>query len=218
MIRRNAGLLLLSLFTLAFADGARAEPASADTRNWDFEVYLDGKRVGTHLFEVVDSGNWQQVASKADFEVKFLFISAYSYQHTAFEQWSNDCLMAIRARTNVNGENIRVSGVSADDGFLVEKGGNREVLPECVMTFAYWNPDFLKQERLLNPQTGELLDVDVESLGIETLEVRGSQVPALRYKLTAQGVDLVLWYSQDNEWLALESTAKGGRVIRYELS
>jgi hypothetical protein len=91
-------------------------------------------------------------------------------------------------------------------------------LPECVMTFAYWNSDFLDQSRLLNPQTGEYVDVRVEKVGNETLEVRGQSVAATRFKLTAYEVDLTLWYSQDNEWLALESIAKGGHIIRYELS
>ena len=86
------------------------------------------------------------------------------------------------------------------------------------MTFAYWNPNFLDQPRLLNPQTGEFVDVTVEQLGNEMLEVRGQTVDATRFKLTANEIDLTLWYSQDDEWLALESIAKGGHIIRYELS
>jgi hypothetical protein len=50
------------------------------------------------------------------------------------------------------------------------------------------------------------------------LEVRGQTVDATRFKLTANEIDLTLWYSQDDEWLALESIAKGGHIIRYELS
>ena len=86
------------------------------------------------------------------------------------------------------------------------------------MTFAYWNPEFLDQPSLLNPQTGEYLDIHVEKVGDEMLEVCGLSVAATRFKLTAREVDLTLWYSSDNQWLALESIAKGGQVIRYELS
>lgn len=52
----------------------------------------------------------------------------------------------------------------------------------------------------------------------ETLEVRGQSVAATRFRLTAYEVDLTIWYSADDEWLALESVAKGGHIIRYELS
>ena len=86
------------------------------------------------------------------------------------------------------------------------------------MTFAYWNPDFLEQPRLLNPQTGEYVDVRVENLGEETLDFRGQSVAATRFNLKADEVDLTLWYSTDDEWLGLESVAKGGHIIRYERS
>lgn len=204
---RHALLTLILLpMTQAFAD------------EWNFEVYLDDKKVGTHLFEVNDAANARQVQSVADFEVKFLFFSAYSYQHTAVEKWDENCLRRFDARTKVNGKPTAVSGETAESGFVVEKNDSKELLPNCVMTFAYWNPEFLKQERLLNPQTGEYLDVDVQLLGTDTLEVRGEAVTAQRYKVTAKGIDLMVWYTNDDEWVALESVAKTGHIIRYKLS
>ncbi len=86
------------------------------------------------------------------------------------------------------------------------------------MTFAYWNPEFLEQPRLLNPQTGDYVTVRVDKIGEEILEVRGKAVTATRFKLSADEIDLTLWYSLDKEWLGLESIAKGGHIIRYELS
>ena len=194
-------------------------PASQLYANeWNFDVYLDDKKVGTHLFEVVDAEEQRYVQSVADFKVKILFFSAYSYQHTNIERWANDCLLMFDAKTKVNGKPTEVSGQTGAAGFVVQKSDSKELLPACVMTFAYWNPEFLKQERLLNPQTGDFLDVDVELVGTELLEVRGKQVAAQRYKITAKGIDLMVWYSDDDEWLGLESVAKTGHVIRYELS
>ena len=185
---------------------------------WNFDVYLDGKKVGTHLFEVVDADDQRTVQSTANFNVKILFFSAYRYEHTNIESWADNCLLTFDANTKVNGKPTAVSGATGEDGFIVEKLGGQELLPDCVMSFAYWNPAFLKEERLLNPQTGEFLDVEVELMGTENLEVRGEQVAAERYKITAQGIDLMLWYSSNDEWLALESLAKKGHIIRYELS
>ncbi len=193
-----------------------ASQVSAD--EWNFDVYLDGKKVGTHLFEVVDADDQRTVQSTANFNVKILFFSAYRYEHTNIESWADNCLLTFDANTKVNGKPTAVSGATGEDGFIVEKLGGQELLPDCVMSFAYWNPAFLKEERLLNPQTGEFLDVEVELMGTENLEVRGEQVAAERYKITAQGIDLMLWYSSNDEWLALESLAKKGHIIRYELS
>ncbi|MDH4125965.1 MAG: DUF6134 family protein [Gammaproteobacteria bacterium] len=199
---------------ISVAAESRAAPANA----WNFKVYLDDRMVGTHMFEVTDAGEHTEVQSVADFKLKVLFVPAYSYQHTNTERWADDCLLEFNASTQVNGRQIQVSGTSSGAGFTVRKDSDRQVLPACVMSFAYWNPEFLKQERLLNPQTGELLDVVVERLGTDSLEVRGQRVPAARYRVSARGIDLMLWYSADDEWLGLESVAKGGRVIRYELS
>ncbi len=60
--------------------------------------------------------------------------------------------------------------------------------------------------------------MSVERVGEEILEVRGEAVEATRFRLRAYEVDLTLWYSSNDEWLKLESVAKTGHVIRYELT
>ncbi len=197
---------------------APANEHSNEFDYWDFDVYLDDKKVGKHQFHVSESDGVRHVQSDASFKYKFLFVTAYRYEHSAAERWANDCLVNFDATTSTNGERISVSGKQVGDGFVVEGGDEPIVLPACVMTFAYWNAAFLNQSRLLNPQTGEYLDVSVEKIGDEIREIRGRQITATRFKLTALEVDLTLWYSPTNEWLGLESVAKGGRIIRYELT
>lgn len=214
MKRFSCGLSTWMLLVLA---GAHSVPAREAAR-WDFDVYLDGKKVGTHVFEVVEKNGERTVQSKARFQYRILFVPAYRYEHRNTERWTGSCLVEFAAQTNANGKHIEVSGELADDGFRVRKDGVPVELPRCVMSFAYWNPEFLEQSRLLNPQTGEYVEVSVRKFGEETLQVRGELVPARRFRLTAYEVDLTLWYSRDDEWLALESVARGGYVIRYELS
>lgn len=214
---RQALLALVVAITMTIGSIAFAT-ASTDVSRWDFTVYLNDKRVGTHLFEVVDEQGMRRVQSEASFDYKILFITAYKYRHENEERWSDNCLLGLEARTNANGETLAVSGEKTDSGFVVRAGDEPEALPQCVMTFAYWNPDFLQQTQLLNPQTGQFMPVTVELEGTEPLQVRGESVSARRYKLTADEVDVTLWYSSDDQWLALESVAKGGHIIRYELS
>lgn len=218
MKRKYIGLLMIGLFAVTLAAPAPAQMRDAETGYWDFDVYLNDKKVGKHEFKVSETDGVKNVQSDASFKYKFLFITGYRYEHNAAERWTGNCLAEFDASTNANGDRIRVSGERSEAAFLVERDGNPVELPECVMTFAYWNPDFLDESRLLNPQTGEYVDVRVEKEGNETLQVRGQPVAATRFKLTADEVDLTLWYSADDEWLALESIAKGGHIIRYELS
>jgi len=209
--------LLVGLLGYVAATPILANEEGAIAR-WDFDVYLNEKRVGKHTYEVIEEGGGQRVRSEANFKYRILFIPAYRYEHTNSERWADNCLVRFDANTNDNGERIQISGEKSGAGFTVDNGVSPVELPRCVMSFAYWNPDFLEERQLLNPQTGEYVDVSVEQVAEEILEVRGKSVLARRFRLTAYEVDLTLWYSADNQWLALESIAKGGHVIRYELS
>ena len=175
MKHKSPGLLLVGLFMLTLAAPTSAKEHMDGIANWDFDVYLDDKKVGKHRFEVSEEGGVKQVQSEANFAVKILFISAYQYEHSAAERWTDNCLVEFDANTNANGKRVQVSGEQTGAGFVVQKGGDPVELPECVMTFAYWNPEFLDQPSLLNPQTGEYVNVFVEQADDEMLEVRGQQ-------------------------------------------
>jgi len=205
--------LRLLLLAAALAPGLAL--ASAE-REWRFRVLLDGSQVGTHTFRVTGKGSERRVESDARFTVKFLFIDAYTYVHRARERWQGDCLAELDARTDDNGERIAVRGVGDGTAFEVEVPRDAR-LPGCVMTFAYWNPAMLEQPRLLNVQTGELIDVRIEPLGEEIVRVRGVAKSARRYAVHAPKFRIDLWYADDASWVQLESRTQSGRMLRYEI-
>lgn len=211
---RFAGVIAVALLALASASVSLA----SDSRSWEFSVSLDGDEIGYHRFELDRRGVLEEIRSEASFDVRFLFLTAFRYRHVNRETWTDGCLASIESSTRQNGRQEAVNGVLVDDAFQVETSQRRELLDDCVMTFAYWNPDFLRQARLLNPQTGEYLPVEVEPLGRQAINARGETVDAKAYRLVAQNVELTVWYSDDEEWLGLESVASGGRIIRYELT
>ncbi len=195
--------------------GCCASPAIA--KEWAFNVYLDGKEIGQHRFAAVTANGQLELTSEASFNVRFLFFNAYKYRHVANEKWQGDCLVSLVARTEENRQISLVAGRKLDDGFAVDGPQGKLKLPPCTMTFAYWNPQMLKRQRLLNPQTGEFQEVRIDSFGQETITVRGRPVRAERYRLTATKMQIDLWYSLDQEWLALESTTPTGHLISYKL-
>ena len=211
-------------FALAVAAGAApalaSDAAAAGAANddaWRFRVYLDDREIGYHHFYLAGNGDTRQLRSVAEFEYKLLFVTLYDYEHENLETWSGDCLHSVDSRTDANGEPFAVEGRRQAGGFRVDGSAGELTLPGCVMSFAYWNPAFLQQERLLNTQNGEFLDVDVSDPVEESLEVRGERRSAVRYRVEAGELSLDLWYSTDDEWLALESKVGGGRTLRYEL-
>lgn len=208
---------LLAVLCCAMPVAAAIERDSA-SQEWNFRVYLDDSEIGFHHFQLTEEGGKQRLTTVADFRVKILFFTAFSYEHVNEETWSGDCLDSIQSRTVANGKEFAVSGRRDGAGFAVEANSGSSEVPGCVKTFAYWNPDILEEPVLMNSQTGELLPVTVSPVIEETLNVRGEETPANRYRLVAKNMQLDVWYSRDRQWLALESTVKGGRKLRYELT
>jgi hypothetical protein len=186
----------------------------ASSEDLRFKVFLGDKPIGEHSFTISEAGDLKRVSSRAAFDVDFLFVNAYRYRHDSREVFRDGCLQQIRATTDDNGKKYRVEGESAGKQFRIERGDGEEQADGCLMTFAYWDPGFLNQKRLLNAQTGGLEPVRVRPKGRDRIEVGGREVSAKRYALSADTINIDLWYNDDLGWVGLASdTGKGGRLV-----
>jgi hypothetical protein len=93
-----------------------------------------------------------------------LFINAYRYVHDASERWRGNCLAGLTARTDDNGKQSAVQVDQQGERVSVVSSRGREALDGCVMSFAYWNPEILRQTRLLNSQTGQYEAVTIAAM------------------------------------------------------
>jgi hypothetical protein len=181
-----------------------------------FKVYLNQNPIGEHSFRLSPAPQGKRVLSQASFDVDILVFNAYRYRHESRELWRDGCLAQIRSTTDDNGKAYRVEGESAASALSIEVNGRPQDLPGCISTFAYWDRDFLKRSRLLNPQTGELVEVRAEPAGTERRSVAGREVEAERWRLRAEALDITLWYTPEGRWIGLESDTGKGRTLRYE--
>jgi hypothetical protein len=210
----STATLRAALLSVLWAALPPAYASASSSREWHFEVFLDDKPIGFHTFRLSDFGDTRELRGEARFSVKLLGFSIYDYSHRNLELWRHDCLQRIDASTDDNGADFHVRGAIEGGQLVLENGTGNSILPGCVMTFAYWNPAILSQQRLLNAQTGEYLDVSVQQLGEKSLQLQGRAVPALHYRIRTGESDIELWYSTDRDWLAL-STATSGGELRY---
>ena len=208
---------MLKKIALMIGSLALSASVMAADQEWRFQVYLDDKKIGTHDFVLQQLDNQRKLLSEANFEYRLMFVKLYGYEHENTETWSGDCLTGIESKTDANGKPFQVSGSLQGDRFVLSGTAGEAELPSCSMSFAYWNPAFLQQERLINVQNGEVLDIEVSEPELVQIEVRGVMQSAYRYFLDAGELKIELWYSEDNEWLALETEARGGRRLRYQL-
>jgi hypothetical protein len=213
----RAGILCwVLLAACACAAQARADDSM---RNWNFRVYLNQDPIGYHNFSVQTHGEAHDLKSVAHYLVKVLFISAYHYDHQATETWGGNCLHSLESSSDDDGTAYTVHGHGDEHGFDVDttKGTTKGhySVSGCAMSFAYWNPVMLQQTHLINPETGEDVAVAINHVGEESVQVRHAPVHAQRYHLHSEKLEIDLWYSDQGEWLALESALEKGRRLRY---
>lgn len=194
-----------------------AVAVSQAPQQWRFKVFLDEQEIGYHTVAVNPEKTRATVQIEARFDVKFLFFTAYRYQHNNRETWENNCLRTIESHTNDNGDTFYVTGQSYDHQLALNTHNGQQSLQGCVRTFAYWDPRLLQARRLLNAQTGEYLDVVTDFIGNEKLNINGNSIDAKHYRLQSTDVVIDLWYSQNMHWLALQTTTAGGNQLRYQL-
>ena len=115
----------------------------------------------------------------------------------------------ISSKTDDDGDLYEVSGYIAPNQFLVTTNNETTELPFCVMTFAYGNPKILEQKKLMNSQSGEYLDVDIQFLRKENHMVKGKEILTSLWQIKAKGDegDLLvhLWYDENMNWVSLKS-------------
>ncbi len=216
-----AGVMSATLGSMAVLAASSATPPRSVRdgdagQQWQFKVSLGDKEIGRQTFKLDQRGDRSTVTIAADLDVRYVALSFYEYKHRNTEIWQGNCLESIRASTDDNGEKLAVEGSRVAGGFQIRATKVQLLLPECIMSFAYWNPNFLKQGRLLNSQTGAFEDVSISKIGTERILVRRQSVEATRYKLKGKAIDIDLWYAGDRQWVRLESEVNKSRLI-YEL-
>jgi hypothetical protein len=220
MSKRWWGAIAMVLCTASAAPAAATASAatrapSPPAREWRFRVFLDEKPIGEQIFRLTEDGSRSRVSIEADLEVKIFFLSAYSYRHRNEEVWEGDCLRSMTSQTDDNGTPFRVNGILEADGFVVQTATAHSTLPACVHSFAYWSLEDLRVPNLLNSQTGEYQAVSMHELGEEQRPFRGQTTSARGFALEGPGLRIDLWYAADNEWIALDSKTKSGRMLHY---
>ena len=188
---------------------------STYAEEWNFDAILNDKVIGQHTFIYED----EKTISNANFKFEYLFMD-FIYQHKSTETWQEGCLKTISSKTDDDGDLYEVSGHIGTDRFLVTTNNKTSELPSCVMTFAYGNPKILEQKKLMNSQSGEYLDVDIQFIREENHIVKGEDILTDLWRIEANIDDgdllIHLWYDKNMNWVSLKSQTPIGDML-YKL-
>jgi len=208
-------LVVFSSLSISNTSFATAADSNDLQQSWNFKVLLDDKPIGYHQVRIDRDANRKDVHTKAEFDVRFMFIPVYSYVHDTRETWVNGCLVNITSTTDDNGDDFFINSKPLNQRLALETQDGISTFDGCVRTFAYWDIEMLQSTHLLNTQTGEYQAVTITDMGSDTVNLEDGEVEARRFKLICEDMNIDLWYTNDMHWLALESTTASGAVLRY---
>lgn len=183
----------------------------------DFEVLRKGNPFGRHVltFDRKEDGTLE-VVSDVDLDVKFGPITAFKYRLDATETWRDGRLIKLSGKSNNDGDRGDVSAKAKDDVLVVDGTKFNGTLPGSIIPSSHWNIKQVFSDRMLSTETGEVLDINVENLGPDTVLVGGEEVEATKYRLKSD-LTVDLWYDSANRWVKLAFEVRG-QDIEYILS
>ena len=149
-------------------------------------------------------GDQLTVRTTVNLNVKVLGLTAYRYSHAGEETFRGDRLVAIRTKTDDNGQRFEVNGQAMSGQFAVaavapndEPFANRDgisraaasqiALPADVMPSSQWHMKSMFAGQLLNVQKGELSRYSVTKVGRENIQTASGTIAATRYRLDVAG-------------------------------
>lgn len=191
--------VFLALMLLIFAAGAHAE-----TRTLEFDVLREGAPIGTHRVTIVEADGETRVEIAIDLAVRFAFMTVYRYTHRARETWREGHLTALDAQTDDNGDRTRVEARAGADGLAVTGSGGAYTAPADTIPTSYWNRDKVARHRLLDTQSGKLIDIAATRL---TADASGAT-----WRISGD-LEADLAYGPAGDWTALSFVARGARIV-----
>ena len=183
----------------------------------DFTVLRKGKPFGRHMltFDRDESGDLT-VTTDVDLRVKIGPITAFRYRLDSVENWVNGQLVGLNGTSNSDGRKGRVSAVQENGELAVESTKFDGVLPLTTIPSSHWNRMQVYQDQMLSTETGEVLEIDVETIGDDVIMVAGEPVEATHYRLKSD-LTVDLWYDAQSRWVKLAFKVRG-QDIEYVLN
>lgn len=201
-------VVLLIAAALALLPGA----ARADTpAPIAFTIQRDGSPIGTHHVRFRRDGDDLIVDIDIRLEVRLAFVTLFRYVHSARETWRDGRLVAFASRTDDDGQRFEVRARATEDGLLVEGSGGSYLAPPGTMPSSYWNAAMVRQARVLDSQTGRLIEVAATPLDVAVQAASAGARPARVYRLTGD-ISGELAYGPDGDWVALRFAARGSDI------
>lgn len=200
--------ILISIMTVlsASAPSWAAGPASG-SHEYKIDHYALGD-IGNHVYTFTREGKNLIVTAKIRLRAKVLFVTIRRYTADRREVWRGGRLIAYQSRTNDDGKIIEVTALAEGDKLIIDGPKGRVEAPGDIRLTSAWSVDFLKGDKMMDTETGEIRSITVTDMGFETVDIGGKQIKARKFHIGGD-LDRDYWYGEDGTWVKLRLTRDG---------
>ena len=172
--------------------------------------------MGRHVIDFNRQGDSTKVNITTHVAVKLAFITVYRFDHSGFESWKGNHLLALKSNTYDDGTSHQLAVSAAGDHLNIAADGMQSAASAAILPASLWQASTVRQSSLLNTLDGTVMRVAVQDEGEDRLTASGREVPAHHYKISG-GLDRDLWFDQSNTLVRMQFAGKDGSDIVYQL-
>ncbi|MDJ0922487.1 MAG: DUF6134 family protein [Henriciella sp.] len=183
----------------------------------DFTVLRKGRPFGQHKLTFAENeAGLLEVTSDVDLRVKIGPITAFRYRLDSVENWIDGKLVSLTGKTNNDGRKDSVTVQANGDGLYVDGTEFKGEAPATIIPSSHWNRMQVYSDRMLSTESGEIIEMDVQTIGRESVQVGEQTIDATHYRLVSD-LTVDLWYDDQSRWVKLAFEVRG-QPIEYVLN
>jgi uncharacterized protein DUF6134 len=200
--RKALGLLAVGC-AMALTGRGQATSNDGTSRPLRYIAYVDGERSGTQDIEFVSREQGITVMSSLCVGLDFAFVTLYRFRQSGQEDWKDGKLVAFEYVTYDDGDTSLVSAQRDGSGnfLVISQNGQRTVSGDAVPA-SFWNRGILDHSYIIDPQTGELSALSVQSLEQKSANIARRPIHGSGYAFRTY-VNGAVWFDEDGRLLAL---------------
>jgi hypothetical protein len=179
----------------------------------EFDVYVDGSRLGTSQLKISDFADGRTVvATEAEVKVSYV-VYTYKYQFRGTETWLKGRFRGLESRSEDGGKHHSVSMTTTKAGAsLAVDGAAAENVAGVSLTtnFWYW-PEALRTESefaLLESDNGKISNVTCELVGTDRFRMGEKMLSCRHYRIKGDTVT-DLWFDDSYRFVCKKSVEEG---------
>ncbi len=173
-------VLIIYLFIFSFASGHVSHYKKV--KFLKYELFLNDKLIGNHVFDFKQEGNLLYVKSKGDFKVNTLGVVLMDYRTESEEVYKNGQLIKYNSKTFQNDKEKFANVILNEKNKLYINGSSYKGETENTSLIgSWWNHQIVENSKQISPISGRIIKQKVKFLGKKNILINGKGYNALHF-------------------------------------